>query len=69
MYLFKKENRKNVLKGRTIRYLVNSKSVSCSEVHLSNVLNGKIPCSYLLAKNISECAGENVENLFVNLEK
>lgn len=69
MYLFKKEKRQNVLKGRTIRYLVNSKSVSCTATHLSNILNGKIPCSYLLAKNISECAGESVENLFIKLEK
>jgi len=69
MYLFKKEKRKDLLKGRTIRYLTSNKMVHCSEVHLSNILNGKIPCSYLLAKDIVDCADGVLEDYFVTLEK
>ena len=71
MYLFKKERRKDVLKGRTIRYLTNEKIVACTSVHLSNILNGKTPCSYLLAKNITECADADttIDNYFIDLEK
>ena len=70
MLLFKKEKKKDVLKGRTMRYLTKEKIVACSEVHLNNILNGKIPCSYLLAKNIIECADADakLEEYFEDLE-
>ena len=69
MYLFKKEKKKSFLKGRTIRYLTRTGIIECSEVHLSNILNGKITCSSLLAKNIAGCVGEKIEDLFIKLEK
>lgn len=70
MLLFKKENKRNLLGGRTIRYLAKN-VIPCSEVHLSNVLNGNIPCSYLLAEKITEKLGngKKIEDLFIKLEK
>lgn len=67
MFLFKKEKKKDILKGRTIRYLVGTGLVECSGVHLSNVLNGKIACSKLLAKNIVEVAQNDakIEDYFM----
>lgn len=71
MLLFKKEKRRDVLKGRTIRYLTNSNNVACTEVHLSNILNGKIPCGPALAKDIVKCVGQNarIEDYFIKIEK
>lgn len=42
MYLFKKELKQQLLKGTTIRYL--AKEIGISEVHLTNILNGKNTC-------------------------
>jgi hypothetical protein len=71
MLLFKKEKKKDVLKGRTIRYLTKSNSVACTEVHLSNILNGKMPCGPALAKDITNCIGSNarIEDYFIKIEK
>lgn len=70
MYLFKREKKKDILKGRSIRYLTTT-SIACSEVHLGNVLNGKKTCSFWLAKAITECAGNNlnIEDYFEKMEK
>lgn len=74
MYLFRIEKRKDVLKGRTIRYLANN-IIHCSEVHLGNILKGKITCSYSMAKNITgsiypDGKVENyINNYFIKLEK
>lgn len=71
MLIFKKEKKQDVLKGRTIRYLTTSKEIECGEVHLCNVLNGKLPCSPLLAKNIIACIGEDakIKDYFKNVER
>ena len=71
MLIFKKEKKQDVLKGRTARYLTKSNKIACCEVHLSNVLNGKIPCSSLLAKNIVECISSNarIEDYFIKIKK
>lgn len=71
MLIFKKEKRRNVLKGRTIKYLTSTGKIECSSVHLSNILNAKTPCSSLLAKNIIECVSPDarIEDYFVKLEK
>lgn len=58
--LFNSKRKGEVLKGRTGRYLAKTK-VFCSEVHLNNILNGRITCSYLLAKNIVECVSPDAE--------
>ena len=58
--LFNSKKKCEVLKGRTGRYLARNK-VACSEVHLNNILNGKMTCSYLLAKNIVECVSPEAE--------
>jgi len=68
MLLFKKEKKKDILQGRTMRYLTNNNIVVCTEVHLSNVLNGKMPCSKLLAKNIVDCVQDGkIEDYFVEV--
>ena len=71
LLLFKKEKKKDVLKGRTIRYLSKNNVIACSEVHLCNILKGKTPCSPALAKDIINCIGNDVkiEDYFVNVEK
>jgi len=70
MLIFKKEKKEELLQGRTIRYLAKNK-VACTEVHLINVLNGKTPCSYLLAKNILEAVDNTsqIEDFFTEKEK
>ena len=71
MLLFKTDKKKDVLRGRTVRYIIKEKLIVCSEVHLNNILNGKRACSYLLAKNITECADPKakIEEYFDNTEK
>ena len=70
MYLFNTEKKQDILKGRTIRYLADN-IVACSEVHLGNILRGETTCSYLLAKNITECAEANakIEDYFTKTAK
>ena len=51
MYVFKKEAREDVLKGRTIRYVAIN-DLMITEVYLSNILNGIKGCSYRLARDI-----------------
>ena len=68
MLMFKKEKKKELLNGRTIRYLTKNNKVACSEVHLSNVLNGKTKCSLVLAKDIVSCVNGKVEDYFTELE-
>lgn len=47
---FNKNKKQELLQGRTIRYLASE--IDCSEIHLTNILNGKTSCGKYLAKDI-----------------
>lgn len=60
---FNKDKKKELLKGRTIRYLAREE-LHCTDAHLTNILNGKSSCTYSTAKNIVSCVNGNVEDYF-----
>ena len=64
--LFKKEKKKDLLKGRKISYL-SENIIKCNKGYLTNILNGKKTCSKRLAKDIIDCIGDNekIEDYFV----
>ena len=49
-YYFKKEQKKELLNGRTIAFV--AKKIGVSYVHLTNILNGKTKCSQVVANSI-----------------
>lgn len=59
MYIFKKELKKDLLKGVTIRYL--AEQIGISEVHLANLLNGRYGCRKTTAYCIVKFCDENKE--------
>lgn len=59
MYIFKKELKKDLLKGVTIRYL--AEQIGISEVHLSKILNGVYGCKKTTAYCIVKWCNANKE--------
>ena len=51
-YYFKKELRKEALKGRTITYIANE--LGYNRIHLYRVFSGNYSCSFRVANNISD---------------
>lgn len=51
MYIFKKQARELLLKGRTNKYIAEN-YLDIHPLYLSNILNGKVGCSSRLAKQI-----------------
>lgn len=68
MYQFKKELREQLLKGRTIRFIAHE--IEFSEVHLSNILNGKCTCKKSTAYYVIKMLGENnkIEDYFIRIK-
>ena len=64
--LFKKEKKKDLLKGRKISYL-SENVIKCNKGYLTNILNSKKSCSKRLAKDMIECIGdkEKIENYII----
>lgn len=64
--IFKKDKKKELLQGRTLKYLTDNKIIECTSVHLGNILNGKQRCSSLLAQNITKSVSPDakVEDYF-----
>lgn len=65
MYLFKKELKKQLLQGRTIKYVASK--IGITSAFLSSVLCGNRTCSKLTAYCITKYFGENYEvnDLFI----
>ena len=70
MYVFKKELKSNVLKGRTARYVAHE-ILDIHEMYLYNILNGNMGCSKRLAKQITKLASveANINDYFMIKEK
>ena len=68
MYRFKKELRDQLLSGRTVRYVAHQ--IDITEVHLSNILNGKKTCKRSTAYCIVKICDEKRElsDYFDNLK-
>lgn len=54
MYRFKEVEKAKVLQGRTIKYLADNK-LHITREYLSNILGGKVGCSYRTAHDICKC--------------
>lgn len=67
MYQFKKELKKSLLEGRTVKYI--AEKIEFSEVHLSNILNGKNTCKKSTAYFITKMCNEHneVEDYFIKI--
>lgn len=67
MYQFKKELKKSLLEGRTIKYI--AEITEFSEVHLSNILSGKKTCKKSTAYFITKMCNEHneVEDYFIKI--
>lgn len=68
-YMFKQIEKAKVLQGRTIKYLAENK-VGITPTYLSNILNGKIHCSRITARKITEsiCKEAKLEDYFEVIE-
>lgn len=58
-YLFKKELKSKILDGDSIK--IASQKVGISQNYLTNILNGKIHCSVLVANRIVLCISYNAK--------
>ena len=63
-YYFKKDYKKEYLRGRTIKYVSNM--INISREYLTNILNGKIYCSKIVATKI--VTEEKIEYYFTEGE-
>lgn len=68
-YMFKQIEKAQVLQGRTIKYLAENK-IGITPTYLSNILNGKIHCSKIVANRITEsiCREAKLEDYFEVIE-
>lgn len=64
-YVFIETEKAQVLQGRTITYLA-EKKVGITKEYLTNILNGKISCSKIVANKITEsiCHEAKLEDYF-----
>lgn len=53
-YKFKQTEKAKVLQDKTIKYVAENK-LGVSAGYLTNVLNGKLSCSKIIANRIAEC--------------
>ena len=68
-YKFKEVEKAKALQGRTIKYLAENK-VGITKEYLTNILNGKITCSQIVANKITEsiCLEAKLEDYFEIVE-
>lgn len=59
MYIFNKEEKANILSGKTITYVANK--IGISNCFLTSILNGKRGCSKIVAYCIVKCLCQNAE--------
>lgn len=59
-YLFKKEKKEDLLQGRSITFVAKNR-VGISQQYLTNILNGKLHCSYIIAKKIANSYSVNTK--------
>ena len=65
MFIFKKELKKQLLEGRTIKYVASK--IGITDTFLTSILNGKRTCSKITAYCITKFFNQNYEvnDLFI----